>query len=123
MASIMASIMVENELQFLSWAEFRQMAPPILRLEVSRLDGLIQASHDPDVRNALVKTRFALQQFITGLGRAEKTTLEACCTQHLRTALLNLAFAQAVPEAAAAQILHAMAGRLHGLYRRIALLY
>ena len=52
-----------NELQFLSWREFEQMAPSILQLEVTRLGKVMQSQiDDTDFHNRLVRARFSLQQ-------------------------------------------------------------
>ena len=86
--------MVENEIQFLSWQEFRQMAPSILQLEVTRLGTLIDALHGAtDFRNALVKARFEVRRFIACVQEADKATVEETCAPHLQAALLNVSLA------------------------------
>lgn len=88
--------MVENEIQFLSWTEFRQMAPSILQLEVTRLGTLIDAAGGAtDFRNALVKARFEMKQFIACVQQADKETVEATCAPHLQAALLTVSLVNA----------------------------
>ena len=63
-----------NELQFLSWTEFKQMAPSILQLEVTRLGKVMHDQiDDTDFHNSLVRARFSLRQFIGGIQHAEST--------------------------------------------------
>lgn len=116
--------MVENEIQFLSWKEFRQMAPSILRLEVTRLGGLIDATPPEalDVRNALVKARFEVQQFVACLENAEKAYAKACAS-HLQTALLNVSIVNTNPNAEEATTLNYIADRLGYVSDRLALIY
>ena len=88
--------MVENEIQFLSWTEFRQMAPSILQLEVTRLGTLIDAAGGAtDFRNALVKARFEMKQFIACVQQADKETVEATCAPHLQAALRTVSLVNA----------------------------
>jgi len=80
-----------NELQFLSWGEFRQMAPSILQLEVTRLgklmEGLVPGT---DFHTSLVRARFALRRFIACIEHTEKDNVEARCGEHLRSAIMNI---------------------------------
>ena len=112
-----------NELQFLSWNKFRQMAPSILQLEVTRLGTLIDASGSAtDFRNALVKARFEVKQFIACLQQAEKENVEACAP-HLQTALLNVSLVHAHRDEAMAARLNYVIDRLKYVNDRIALIY
>ena len=82
-----------NELEYLSWGEFRDMAPSILQLEVTRLGTLIAGSpSDSDFHNHLVRARFALKQFIACIEQAEKDTIEATCGAHLQAAIMSMSF-------------------------------
>ena len=79
-----------NEIQFLSWSEFKQMAPAILQLEVNRLDRMIRGLlQDTDLHNRLVRARFALKKFIACLAQAEQDTLEETCAPYLRAAIMS----------------------------------
>lgn len=81
--------MVENEIHFLRWNEFRRMAPAVLQLEVARIDRLIRTQPvGTDFYNTLIKARFELKNFMACLEGAEKESLEECCAAHLRAALL-----------------------------------
>lgn len=116
--------MVANEIQFLSWLEFNQMAPSILRLEVRRLETLIRAGgHDVAVHNALVKARFEINRFITCLAHADRASLEAACAPHLHAALLALAFDPHALDAAARPTLAYVIDRLTYVLDRIGLIY
>ena len=90
--------MVENEIQYLPWQQFRQMVPPILGLEVRRLSRHI-ADADPssDTRNQLVKTRFELRRFITCVEKADEEE-RVSCGAFLDAALLNVAAISDRPE-------------------------
>ena len=115
--------MVENEIQFLSWDEFRQMAPSILQLEVTRLGTLIDAAGATDFRNALVKARFEVKRFIACVQDAEKETVEDGCAAHLQTALLNVSLVNANLDEKTTATLHYIIDRLKYVNDRIALIY
>ncbi len=112
-----------NEIQFLSWTEFRQMAPSILHLEVTRLGTLIDASGEAtDFRNALVRARFELKQFIACVEQADKENVEACAPP-LQAALLNVSLVHAHRDVALAAWLHFVIDRFKYVNDRIALIY
>ena len=116
--------MVENELQFVGWKEFRQMVPSIVRLEISRLGRVIeQVRRQPDLCNALVKARFELKTFVTCLQQAEKETLEETCAAHLQTALLTVSMQSAELDGSAAETLRYVADRLNHVNDRMELIY
>ncbi len=116
--------MVENEIQFLSWEEFRQMAPSILGLEVTRLGTLIDAARGAtDFRNALVKARFEVKRFIACVQDVEKETIEAACAPHLQTALLNVSLVNTNRDEATTATLNYVIVRLKYVNDRIALIY
>lgn len=103
-----------NELQFLRSENFRQMAPPILRLEVDRLGRLIEAlPADLEARNALVRARFALTRFIEELGDAT----------HLEAILMNLALLDGRLEPGQQAVLRYIADRIQYVHDRLPLLY
>lgn len=116
--------MVENEIQFLSWEEFRQMVPSILGLEVTRLGTLIDAAGGAtDYRNALVKARFEVKRFIACVQDAEKDMVEDACALHLQTALLNISLVNANRDPKTAATLVYIIDRLNYVNDRIALIY
>ena len=116
--------MVENEIQFLSWEEFRQMAPSILQLEVTRLGGLIDAAGSAtDFRNALVKARFEVKRFIACMQEAEKETIDAACALHLQTALLNVSLVNTGRDEKTTATLDYIIDRLKYVNDRIAFIY
>ena len=116
--------MVENEIQFLSWKEFRQMAPSILQLEISRLDGLrAAAAGDWDFHNVLTKARYEVAQFVACLEAAEKDTLAETCGGHLHAATLALSVVLADRDAATAATLAYVLDRLRYVTARIELIY
>ena len=116
--------MVENEIQFLSWEEFRQMVPSILGLEVTRLGTLIDAAGGAtDYRNALVKARFEVKRFIACVQEAEKETVEDGCALHLQAALLNVSLVNANLDEKTTATLAYIIDRLKYVNDRIALIY
>lgn len=113
-----------NELQFLSWDEFSQMTPSILQLEVTRL-GKLMESFDPGsgFHTNLVRSRFALRRFIACIEHAEKDTVESKCSEHLRSAIMNLSLQ---PEDLSDELRDTCAyilDRLNYMLRRIRLIY
>ena len=83
--------MVENEIQFLSWQEFQQMTPAILGLEITRLAGILaEPDRSIEERNALVRARFELRQFVDCIAQARCQEV-AACARHLDSALLATA--------------------------------
>ncbi len=116
--------MVENELPFLRWSEFRQMAPSILRLEVTRLGTLIDAAPEAtDFRNLLVKARYELKRFIACVQEADRETLADACAPHLEAALLNVSLAHTNLDEETATTLRYVADRLQHVNERLALVY
>ncbi len=116
--------MVENEIQFLSWEEFRQMVPSILQLEVTRLGTLIDAAGSAtDFRNALVKARFEVRRFIACVQEAEKETVADACAPHLQTALLNVSLVNVNLDEKTTATLDYIIDRLKYVNDRIALIY
>jgi len=113
-----------NELQFVSWSEFRQMTPSILRLEITRMGKLIQTFRgDTDFHNSLVRARFALEQFVACLERSEKDTLEATCAEHLRAAIIGFPLPSETLDAQTRQTHRYILDRLNYVYHRIRLIY
>lgn len=113
-----------NEIQYLRWDEFRQMAPPILKLEIDRLGTLIDArADDPDRRNALVRARYELNTCITNLESAHRGDVQQRCGQPLQAALLALSFQGSEDDLETQQTLRYILDRLNYIYQRIALIY
>jgi hypothetical protein len=116
--------LVENEIQFLSWDEFRQMAPSILQLEITRLGTLIDAAPDTtDFRNTLVKARYELKRFVACLRKAQKETVVATCSDPLQTALLTVSLANTKRDAERTATLAYVIDRLKYVHDRIGLIY
>jgi hypothetical protein len=116
--------MVENEIPFLSRTEFRRMAPPILRLEISRLTRLIQTcTLDTEHHNALVKARYEMRQFVACLERADRESVESACAHHLRSALLALSVDRDGLDGETANIISYVIDRIRYVHDRIGLVY
>lgn len=116
--------MVENELQFVGWKEFRQMVPSIVQLEIARLSRVIASTRgQPDVCNTLVKARFELDTFIACLRYADKDALEVTCAPHLQAALLAISVLAAELDEADAATLRYIADRLSHVNDRMELIY
>lgn len=113
-----------NELQFVSWAEFKRMAPSILQLEITRLESLLPAaSTNTDLHNSIVRARFSVRQFIACLERADRTTVEETCAPHLQTAVMSLSLSPATLDAPARETCRYILDRLNYVYRRLPLVY
>lgn len=113
-----------NEIQFVSWAEFKQMAPSILQLEVKRLGGIIGESHeDTDFHNSMVRARFALQRFIACIKNAQKAPVEEVCVEHLREAIMNSSVRPESLEERTHATLDYVVARLNYVHDRIRLIY
>ena len=82
-----------NELEYISWNEFRKMAPSIIKLEISRIDSLLkEVQSETEIYNSLIKARYELNQFVACLERTKSPPLPASCRNHLSNAILNLSF-------------------------------
>ena len=117
--------MVENEIPYLRWSEFRQMAPPILQLEVTRLEGVMAGTlGDLDRHNLLVRARYEILRFIDALGGAEQATAGAVCAPPLRAALVAVtAAATASDDEEEAATLRYVLDRLAYVLDRLPLVY
>ena len=113
-----------NELQFLSWSEFTDMAPSIIGLEAARL-GKVIASSPPTAayRNGLVHARFELQRFIRCLKGCEKGEFEAACAHHLRGAVMTLSIQTEILEPTVRATCAAVLDRLNYVHDRLHLIY
>ena len=83
--------MVENEIQYVPWQQFKQMVPSILGLEVTRLTHYLTETTPPtEVRNTVVKVRYDIKQFAACIAAVECADANRCAT-HLSSALLHAA--------------------------------
>lgn len=113
-----------NEVEFLRWEEFRQMAPAIIQLEISRLGEMIESLQaDSDFRNALVKARFELKRFIDCLAGCGKESLEETCAGHLRNAMISLGLETSGPDQRTVRLRDYILDRLNHVHERIRLIY
>jgi len=114
--------MVENEIQFLSWQEFEQMVPSILKLEVTRLEKLIRISGtSTDTRNTLVRARMDVKRFIRCVQQhTQKEHVQEICQQYLRLALLGVCL---IDEEVDSQMVAYVRGRLQYVHDRIPFIY
>lgn len=113
-----------NELQFLSWSAFRQMAPSIVQLEINRLSKLMRTLHRPgDYYNAIVRARFELKQFVACVERTEKDMIETTCAPHLRAAAVNISFEPDGLDAATKATCDYVLDRLNYILDSIRLIY
>ncbi len=112
--------MVENEIQFLSWEEFRQMTPSILGLEISRLaQVLAEDGRSTQERNTLVVARHELRRFVGCVAEVEPQQVTGC-GKHLAAALLAAAFVRGERDSTA---LSYVIGRLQYVQDRMAYIY
>jgi hypothetical protein len=113
-----------NEIQFLSWREFEQMAPSILQLEVTRLGKVMQSQIDnTDFHNHLVRARFSLRQFIEAIRKSDGETLDDSCLEHLRKAIMSVSAQPPDLDAKTAATCGYVLTRLNYVYNRIDLIY
>jgi hypothetical protein len=113
-----------NELEFLSWDEFKQMAPSIVQLEISRISKLIRASHfEIDFHNALVKARFELKKFVACVDATMKSPLDEACVTQLQAAILILVAAKTNRPSNEKRTIDSILDRLHDVYNRCKMLY
>ena len=76
-----------------------------------------------DSRNALVKARFEVKQFIVCVQRADKETVEEVCAPHLQAALLNVSLVNANLDEETTARLNYVIDRLKYVNDRIGLIY
>ncbi len=113
-----------NEIEFLSWDQFKQMAPSILQLEVTRLGKLLQGSTgNTDLHNGFVRARYALGRFIACIEHADKDTVEDACLEHLRAAIMSMSFQSDHMDDEMQETRRYVLVRLKYVYNRIALIY
>jgi hypothetical protein len=113
-----------NELEFLSWDEFKKMAPAIIQLEISRLGKLIELQKTgSNFYNVFVKSNFELNKFIECLEKSEKSEFNKKCTAHLQTVIFNLSLAKSTSDKNVARIIEYIVDRLNSIYDRSKLIY
>ena len=113
-----------NEIQFLSWDEFRRMAPSILQLEVTRIgEVLSKISLDIEHRNGLVRARHAMKEFIECVEKERKQTIQSSCEPLLARALVNMPPPEAVADVETAHTIEYIVDRLQYVIHRIPLIY
>ena len=113
-----------NEIQFLSWSEFQQMAPSILQLEITRIGRMIRSyPADTDFHNGLVRARFELKQFVACLEQAEKDGFEETCAPHLRAAIMSMSVQPSSLDLQTQETCGYVLDRLNYINHRISLIY
>ena len=113
-----------NELEFLSWQEFKQMTPTIIQLEITRLSKLIdKIPLQTDFRNALVKARFDLKKFTECLQETVHPPLPDTCVSNLQTAILAVSIENIGIDSKTTETLQYVLDRLNYVYNRIRLIY
>jgi hypothetical protein len=113
-----------NELEFVSWRQFHRMAPSIMRLEISRLGDLIrQSGADLDLRNALVRVRYELMEFLVDVQNCSDGNLSSGVTEHLDAAIVNLPLDQVEPGSDFHVSLRYILDRLRSIQQRIDFIY
>lgn len=117
-----------NELEYISWKEFKKMAPPIIKLEMNRIGKLI-SSFNPgsESYNAWIKARHELSQFVECLDNTAKPPLPDSCADHLSRAILNLSLSSqheiADSNERTQSTLHYILDRLNYVLGRIGMIY
>ena len=113
-----------NELEFLSWKEFKQMAPSIIQLEISRIGGIVNAPGTHiDFRNVLVKARFEVRRFKECLQQADRPPLKDSCVARLRTAIICLSLQDQIQDKKTATTLKYICDRLNSVLKRTDLIF
>ncbi len=113
-----------NELEFVPWSQFHRMAPSILRLEISRLGDLIRsAGSDLEMRNALVRVRYELLEFLVAVERCEDGKISESATERLDLAIVHLPLDRATEDAKMHASLKYILDRLRSVKRRINFIY
>jgi hypothetical protein len=113
-----------NELEFVSWKEFTQMAPSIIQLEISRIGSVINApATNLDIRNVLVRARFELREFQECLQLADGPPLSDSCVAHLRTSILSLSIKNQIRDEETTITLNYVFDRLISMLERIDLIF
>ena len=113
-----------NELQFLSWKEFKSMAPSILQLEVTRLGKVLHNQVDnTEFYNSVVRARFNLSQFIDSIKATDIEELDDESMAHLRNAIMSMSVQPEDLDKESTHICGYVLDRLNYVHYRINLLY
>ena len=113
-----------NEIEFLSWKAFKQMAPSIIQLEISRIGAIINNPKTHiDFRNVLVRARFELKRFQECLHQAAGPPLRVSCVVHLRTAIMCLSISNQIQDKKTGATLKYICDRLNSVMKRIDLIF
>ena len=111
-----------NELEYISWKEFKKMAPSIIKLEINRIGKLINTlAPKSDIHNDLIKVRYELNQFIECLDQTISLPLSDSCTGHLSKAILNLS--PLAVEKDNLKTINNIVNRLNYVHNRIGMIY
>ena len=102
-----------NELHFMDRAEFLQMAPAVVRLEISRLTRLV-ALLDPgsEVHTAAVAARFRLGAFLEEIARAASSAGAVPSADSLEAAIVSLGVSESAADPDTRETLMYVADRL-----------
>jgi len=113
-----------NELDFLDWEEFRQMGPPIVKLEIQRIERLLAHNElDEGVRDGLLRARLELVRFVAELEGPSAAQQLNIMSEHLRRAAFNVGIhAEQGSEDENGQIRY-IADRLGYIHNRMGLIY
>ena len=113
-----------NEIEFLSWEEFRRMAAPILQLEITRLSRRIETfALDQDTHNRLVKARFHMRKFEKLLTESDKTSVADQCRPVISDAILALTPEIPADDSETREICEYVLDRLNYLHMKMDYLY
>lgn len=113
-----------NELGYISWKSFRQMAPPIIQLEITRISRLLDKQQlDAERHNLLVQVRFELEQFNEKLASAGKEQVAETCAPHLQKALASLSLFQPDADGEWQKTVDYIRDRINYINERIPLIY
>lgn len=109
-----------NELDFLDRAEFLMMGPPIVKLEVKRIERLLLGNDlDEAVRHGLQRARLELVRFVTALEDAPTNLDMEALSDNLRRAVLNIAIHANYEDGQVRYVLD----RLRYVHNRMSLIY
>lgn len=113
-----------NELQFVSWGEFRQMTPPILGLEITRMGVVLRSlTKGTAPYNDVVRARFELGKFVSCIQKCEKDAVDEKCATCLRAAIMSLANGLAHIDAELRPVCSYILDRLEYVHNRMRLIY
>lgn len=112
-----------NEIDFVGWSEFRRMAPSVVGLEIGRIERLIRGSDiGGEFYNALVRVRYALKNFVDGIERSDRASIDSRA-KHLEQALLGLSTAVEHSGGREVETIRYAAHRLTYIHNRLKLTY